>query len=62
MGLRHGLGTFYNLDGTKFYRSFANDDPEGKGKYYFTDGRVYEGILSKDNLPEGIGTINYPNG
>jgi hypothetical protein len=44
--MKHGYGIFYNLDGSKFYRGWANDEPDGKGTFYFTDGRIYEGIFT----------------
>ena len=48
--MTHGTGTFDDKDGNLFKGYWANNKKDGKGKITYTNGDIYEGDCSKDNI------------
>lgn len=46
---------------TRYKGSIVNNKFNGKGIFYFADGRIYDGSW-KDNQMEGYGTFTWPDG
>ena len=63
MEKKNGKGKKYSiLDGKLEYEGeYKNDNKEGYGIYYFTNGDKYEGEFKNDNM-EGYGTNYFTNG
>jgi antitoxin component YwqK of YwqJK toxin-antitoxin module len=62
-GVRDGSCTTYN-HGEITFEGMCKIEPEGFGKFYLKDGRIFEGEISKSLMKEGImlypdGSINY---
>lgn len=56
-GLKHGDGFYSSKNGTKYQGQYANNQRNGKGKVFNSDGSVaYEGEI-KDGLPHGKGSV-----
>ena len=47
--------------GNKYEGETENYRPHGKGKFFFADGRIYDGNFKKGNV-DGNGTVYYPDG
>uniref|UniRef100_K3WS49 MORN repeat-containing protein 3 n=1 Tax=Globisporangium ultimum (strain ATCC 200006 / CBS 805.95 / DAOM BR144) TaxID=431595 RepID=K3WS49_GLOUD len=59
---RHGLGTFFHEDGSRYEGFWANNKREGDGRMlYGSDRSVYEGQWS-GNVRSGRGTLTLVNG
>ena len=58
-GVRDGICTTYN-HGEITFEGMCKIKPEGFGKFYLKDGRIFEGEISKSLMKEGI--MLYPNG
>jgi hypothetical protein len=62
-GVRDGSCTTYEC-GEISFEGMCKIEPDGFGKFYLEDGRIFEGEISKSLMMEGImlysdGTINY---
>ena len=56
--------TFYNADGSKTKESYFTKEglQDGKGIYYFKNGKIQSEVMYKEGLQEGKKLIYYPNG
>lgn len=56
--------TFYNADGSKAREGYFTKEglQDGKGVYYFKNGKVQTEVMYKDGMQEGKKLIYYPNG
>lgn len=61
LGLRHGIGTGYYIDGGVYEGEWVNDARNGKGIMYYSNGNVYNGIW-KNNRREGFGEFYFIKG
>jgi hypothetical protein len=52
----HGYGEYRWPEGGKYIGEYDNNIKEGKGIFYWTNGRVYEGDFAKGK-PHGFGII-----
>jgi hypothetical protein len=60
-GLKHGRGVYVWDNGDRYDGRFANDRPDGIGKYHFANGDSYEGEV-KAGVIVGRGTYTSKNG
>lgn len=49
-GLRHGKGTFYYSNGSKYEGDWNENFKDGQGVFTFEDGTEYEGRFEKDRM------------
>lgn len=49
-GLRHGKGTFYYSNGSKYEGDWAENHKHGQGTFTFEDGTEYRGRFEKDRM------------
>lgn len=49
-GLRHGKGTFYYSNGSKYEGDWNENFKDGEGVFTFEDGTEYEGRFEKDRM------------
>jgi hypothetical protein len=52
MGLRHGKGTFYYSNGSKYEGDWEKNFKHGHGVFTFEDGTQYDGPFEKDRMVE----------
>ena len=60
-GKRHGVGSCFWKDGSKYFGEWSDGVRKGRGKYTFANGDYYEGSFKNDSF-EGEGTYYYANG
>jgi hypothetical protein len=60
-GLKHGRGVYVWDNGDRYDGRFANDRPDGIGKYHFANGDSYEGEV-KAGVIVGRGTYSAKDG
>ena len=58
---KHGKGTFYCANGSKYEGEYQDDKINGKGTYYYADGDKYEGEFKNDKI-NGKGTYYFSSG
>lgn len=56
----HGLGKIINANGDVYVGLVVKDLREGRGKLYYSDGRVFEGTFEQDDPVKG--TLTFPDG
>ena len=61
IGLRHGKGSEFYIDGTRFEGYFKDGNRHGKGSEFYLDGNQIEGYFEDGNRV-GKATLIYPNG
>jgi hypothetical protein len=57
-GKRHGLGKLITSNGDKYIGNFLDDRYNGRGTYYWSNGRVYDGDWISGNMC-GYGKMTY---
>ena len=60
-GKRHGAGSQYFADGTRYYGEYQNNIPHGFGIYTAPDGSRYEGKYFEGKM-HGVGVRTFPDG
>ena len=50
---RHGQGTFFYANGSRYEGQWVRGAKEGHGLFTFEDGSVYEGPFLKDRMADG---------
>jgi|LauGreDrversion4_2_1035121.scaffolds.fasta_scaffold124805_3 hypothetical protein len=50
MGLRHGQGTFYYSNGSKYEGMWRDNLKNGYGSFTFEDGTTYDGPFENDRM------------
>lgn len=62
-GKREGVGIeFYNSGDKKFEGVFANSKYNGKGRYYFKNGDIFEGYFQNGEMNGDLNVYYYKNG
>lgn len=59
-GYRHGVGTIVYRDGRSYEGNFTNDEREGRGKRFRSDGTLYYRGQWKNDTMTGHGKYMYP--
>jgi hypothetical protein len=62
-GRREGVGIeFYNGGDKKFEGEFTNSQYNGKGRYYFKNGDIFEGTFTEGEMNGEVNVYYYRNG
>jgi hypothetical protein len=59
--MKHGIGTYYWSDGSKYEGEWKENNLHGYGFYNFTDNRSYIGQW-RNNVMHGYGEFNWKDG